>query len=49
MEMKLRFCESKIDYWANRYTERQREKNRDERTTGDQPQQQSPGARWLSN
>ena len=28
MEMKLRFCESKIGYWANRYTERQREKNR---------------------
>ena len=28
MNMNLRFCESKIDYWANRYTERQREENR---------------------
>ena len=28
MKMKLRFCESKIDYWADRYTERQREKDR---------------------
>ena len=26
--MNLRFPESKIDYWANRYTERQREKDR---------------------
>ena len=26
--MKLRFCESEIDHWANRYTERQREENR---------------------
>ena len=26
--MHLRFCESAIDYWANRYTERQREENR---------------------
>ena len=28
MEMKLRFPESEIGYWANRYTERQREKDR---------------------
>ena len=28
MEMQLRFPESKIGCWANRYTERQREKNR---------------------
>ena len=28
MKMKLRFPESEIGYWANRYTERQREKNR---------------------
>ncbi len=28
MNMNLRFCESKIDYWANRYTERQRQENR---------------------
>ena len=28
MNMNLRFCESKIDYWANQYTERQREENR---------------------
>lgn len=27
MKMKLRFPESKIRYWANRYTERQREKD----------------------
>ena len=26
--MRLRFCESEIDHWANRYTERQREENR---------------------
>ena len=26
--MKLRFCESEIDHWASRYTERQREENR---------------------
>ena len=26
--MKLRFSESEISYWANRYTERQREKDR---------------------
>ena len=28
MKMKLRFSESEINYWANRYTERQREKDR---------------------
>ena len=28
MKMKLRFSESEIGYWANRYTERQREKDR---------------------
>ena len=28
MRMNLRFCESKIGYWANRYTERQKEENR---------------------
>ena len=28
MKMNLRFPESKIDHWANRYTERQREKDR---------------------
>lgn len=28
MKMKLRFPESEIGYWANRYTERQREKDR---------------------
>ena len=28
MEMNLRFPESEIGYWANRYTERQREKDR---------------------
>ena len=28
MTMKLRFPESEIGYWANRYTERQREKDR---------------------
>ena len=28
MKMKLRFSESEISYWANRYTERQREKDR---------------------
>ena len=28
MTMKLRFPESEISYWANRYTERQREKDR---------------------
>ena len=28
MEMKLRFRESEIDHWANRYTERQRKENR---------------------
>ena len=28
MDLKLRFCESEIGYWANLYTERQREKNR---------------------
>ena len=28
MEMRLRFSESEINYWANRYTERQREKDR---------------------
>ena len=28
MDMKLRFCESEIDHWSNRYTERQREKDR---------------------
>ena len=28
MTMNLRFPESEINYWANRYTERQREKNR---------------------
>lgn len=28
MKMKLRFPESEIGYWARRYTERQREKNR---------------------
>ena len=28
MTMNLRFSESEINYWANRYTERQREKNR---------------------
>ena len=28
MEMKLRFSESEIAYWADRYTERQREKDR---------------------
>ena len=28
MKMNLRFSESKIDYWANRYTERQRARDR---------------------
>ena len=28
MKMKLRFPESEISYWANRYTERQKEKDR---------------------
>ena len=28
MKMKLHFCESKIGYWANPYTETQREKDR---------------------
>lgn len=28
MDMKLRFCESKINHWAHQYTERQREENR---------------------
>ena len=28
MKMKLRFCESEINYWTNRCTERQREKDR---------------------
>ena len=28
MEMNLRFSESEISYWANRYTKRQREKDR---------------------
>ena len=28
MKMNLRFAESEIGYWANRYTERQREKDR---------------------
>ena len=28
MDLKLRFCESEIGYWANLYTERQREKDR---------------------
>ena len=28
MKMELRFSESEIGYWANRYTERQREKDR---------------------
>ena len=28
MKMKLRFSESEIGYWADRYTERQRERNR---------------------
>ena len=27
MKMELRFCESEIGYWADRYTERQREKD----------------------
>ena len=29
MEMKLRFCESEIGYWANLYTEGQREQDRE--------------------
>ena len=34
MEMNLRFPESEIGYWANRYTERQRENRpHNERTT----------------
>ena len=28
IDMRLRFCDSEIDHWANRYTERQREENR---------------------
>ncbi len=28
MNMNLRFCESKIDYWANRYTKRQKKSNK---------------------
>ena len=27
--MKLRFCESRIDYWANQYTERQRKSDKE--------------------